>query len=250
MAGPGTSTPHTIEVAGNGCHLTLRLYHYEHPTITIGEDADWVTAKVEIVAGTEGAFTAKRDVSVFTPDLAAFLHQVEGLLGTLSGEATLDHLEGEFGCHIKLEAGRGNLTRPAGARAHRCEAHRRRGRHRPVIHPPDGVTASSRACCTATSRPPRRREGSDRLTIQQPPAISRQGRAATLPRSLLPHTDWRCIGLGCFADRLDAEGAKPEQHHQRYERHEDDRPNHQRSDGNGTQLPSGAVHIRSYGHRH
>lgn len=99
-----------FEVAGEGCRLVVRLYHYEMPGITSGEDADWVTGAVEMAAGREGTFRAKRSVSVFAPDLVAFLRQLEGLLETLTGEARLDHLEAEFGCLITLDAGRGNLS--------------------------------------------------------------------------------------------------------------------------------------------
>lgn len=99
-----------FEIAADGCRLTVRLNHYERPGITSGEDADWVTGEVEMTAGTEGSFRAKRSVSVFTPDLVAFLRELEVLLETLTGSAKLDHSEGEFGCLITLDAGRGNLS--------------------------------------------------------------------------------------------------------------------------------------------
>jgi hypothetical protein len=101
---------HEFEIAGDNCRLTVRLHHQEMPGVTSGEDAGWVTGEVEMTAGTEGSFRAKRRVSIFVPDLVAFLLELEKLLETLTGEAKLDHLEGEFGCQITLDAGRGNLS--------------------------------------------------------------------------------------------------------------------------------------------
>lgn len=109
MDEPGRG-PHEFMIAGDNCRLAVRLLRYEMPTITSGEDADWVTAEVEMTAGAEGTFTAKRGVSVFAPDLTAFLDQAEELLKTLSGEAALENLEDEFGCRIVLQAGRGDLS--------------------------------------------------------------------------------------------------------------------------------------------
>ena len=102
--------PHEFTIAGENCNLIVRLLWYEMPTITSGEDADWVSGEVEMTAGTEGVFRAKRGVSVFAPDLMAFLRESEELLKTMTGEAALEHLEGEFGCRITLRAGRGNLS--------------------------------------------------------------------------------------------------------------------------------------------
>ncbi len=79
--------PHEFTIAGENCSLVVRLLWYEMPNITSGEDADWVTGEVEMTAGTEGVFRATRGVSVFAPDLTAFLHQSEELLKTMLGEA-------------------------------------------------------------------------------------------------------------------------------------------------------------------
>lgn len=99
-----------FHIAGDGCRLAIRLHHYERPSLTSGEDADWVSGGVEMDAGKEGEFTAKRSVSVFIPDLVVFLKQLDALLESLTGEARLDSLEGEFGCVVKLDHGRGKLS--------------------------------------------------------------------------------------------------------------------------------------------
>jgi hypothetical protein len=99
-----------VSVRGHGCTFSLQADRYESPEITTGEDANWLSGRVDLTVDRSGSFSARRDVSPYLPDLTAFRDQLRLLDEELSGEATLTHLEGEFGLTIALERGRGTLS--------------------------------------------------------------------------------------------------------------------------------------------
>jgi uncharacterized protein YlxW (UPF0749 family) len=67
-----------VHIAGEGCRLTLRMTRWESPELVSGPDA-------------------------------RFRDKLRALLETVSGEATLQHLEEEFGAKVTLKAGVGEL---------------------------------------------------------------------------------------------------------------------------------------------
>jgi hypothetical protein len=97
-------------VRGHGCTFTLRADQYENPEVNAGEDANWLSGRVDLTAGVSSRFTARRDVSPYAPDLKAFGDQLRLLDQQLSGQATLTNLEGEFGLTIRLDHGRGTIS--------------------------------------------------------------------------------------------------------------------------------------------
>jgi hypothetical protein len=95
---------------GDGLRLLLRVQGYEHPGIQSGEDANWLTAEVELTVGTCGTYRATQRASLYAPDLAAFASELRALDRDLTGQAELRHLEGEVCATIKLDAGKATLT--------------------------------------------------------------------------------------------------------------------------------------------
>jgi len=95
-------------IAGEGCVLLLRIFSYERPGET-GSDANWLTSEVELTATRTGKFHAKTSVALRTEELETFRDQLRILKDTLSGEATLEHLEDQVGCTIRLSKGVGEL---------------------------------------------------------------------------------------------------------------------------------------------
>jgi hypothetical protein len=110
MAGSGSvGVGAEVHIAGEGCRLTLRLTRWESSELTSGQDANWVVGDVELVAGTTGRFSARHPVSIRTDEVARFRDELASLLETLTGEATLEHLEDQFGAKVTLKAGAGEL---------------------------------------------------------------------------------------------------------------------------------------------
>jgi hypothetical protein len=89
----------------HGFHLTLHVERYERAEDTTGSDANWLVGTVELKVGTTGAFTAKHQVSLFTPDLERFRDELRVLDRDLSGKATLHHVEGQLELVIELANG-------------------------------------------------------------------------------------------------------------------------------------------------
>jgi hypothetical protein len=59
-----------------------------------------VIGEVELTAGSTGRFTARHSASIRTDELARFRVALDPLLEALSGEATLEHLEEQFGAKV------------------------------------------------------------------------------------------------------------------------------------------------------
>jgi hypothetical protein len=95
---------------GDGLRLVLRVQGYENPGIRSGEDANWLTAEVELTVGTYGTYRARQRASLYAPDLAACAGELRALDRDLTGQAQLRHLEGELAATITLDAGKGTLT--------------------------------------------------------------------------------------------------------------------------------------------
>jgi hypothetical protein len=107
----------SVTVAGEGCRLTLSASGYQFPDKQTGSDANWLHGEVELAAGTKGTFSGRHTVWLYTDDLQRFRNQMAALAESLTGEARLDHIENQVGCHITLEDGSGTLT--AFVREHR-----------------------------------------------------------------------------------------------------------------------------------
>jgi len=98
-----------VHIAGEGFRLTLRLTEWESAEIPSGSDANWVVGEVELAAGSTGRFSARLPVSFRTDEMARFRDELARLLETLTGEATLEHLESHFCAKVTLTAGAGAL---------------------------------------------------------------------------------------------------------------------------------------------
>ena len=98
-----------VSVAGDGFRLLLRVAGYERPSLESGADANWLAGEAELTADVGGSFRARRGVSLRTEELAAFRRAVRRLVEDLDGEATLNHMEAEVGCTIRLHRGTGEL---------------------------------------------------------------------------------------------------------------------------------------------
>jgi hypothetical protein len=97
------------ELRGDGCTLGLRVAGYEARDIRSGEDANWLTAEVELTVGLYGSYRARQRCSLYTPDLAAFASQLRVLNTDLTGQAELGHLEDEIRATVTLVSGKGRL---------------------------------------------------------------------------------------------------------------------------------------------
>lgn len=98
-----------VVVAGDSFQLLLRVAGYERPSLETGADANWLSAKVEMMAEAGGSFRASRGVALRTEELAAFREALWRLVEDLDGEARLTHMEDEVGCTIRLHRGTGEL---------------------------------------------------------------------------------------------------------------------------------------------
>lgn len=98
-----------VVIAGEGCRLVVRLHRWAYPDESTGSDANWIDGEVELEAGTTGRFTAQHAVCVRTDELQAFRDALDVLLKTMNGEATLTHIEDQFGAKLSLKGGRGEL---------------------------------------------------------------------------------------------------------------------------------------------
>ena len=75
-----------------------------------GFDANWLTGEVELQAGRTGVFHARHGAALRTEELAQFRDQLQEVVASLNGTATLHHLESQVGCTVELANGRGNLS--------------------------------------------------------------------------------------------------------------------------------------------
>jgi hypothetical protein len=99
-----------VSVAGDGFRLLLRVAGYERPSLESGADANWLVGEAEMTTDVAGSFRARRGVSLRTEELAAFRNALRRLIEELDGEATLEHMEDEVGCTIRLHRGTGELN--------------------------------------------------------------------------------------------------------------------------------------------
>src|SRR4051812_14687197 len=99
----------SVIVAGDGCRLTLHASGYQFPDAQTGSDANWLHGEAELTAGTTGTFAARHRMWLYTDDLKRFRDEIHQLANSLTGVATLDHIESQVGCRVTLENGSGEL---------------------------------------------------------------------------------------------------------------------------------------------
>ncbi|GFG53445.1 hypothetical protein CQY20_12110 [Mycolicibacterium agri] len=95
-----------IHINGERVAMTVLLERWERPGAT-GSDADWIAAFAELTAGN---FSGRRAVSLRRDELVGFRDRLADVLASLSGEATLEHIEGALGVRVLLNQGRGQLS--------------------------------------------------------------------------------------------------------------------------------------------
>lgn len=101
-----------VTIAGDNCRLVLSVYGYEFgdESKVDYDDANWLLGHVELAAGRTGRFSARHEVSFRTTELARFRDDLRGITERLAGEATLDHMEDQVGCVVRIESGKGDMT--------------------------------------------------------------------------------------------------------------------------------------------
>lgn len=97
-------------IRGQGCRLRLSVSRYEFADAEDFDDANWLIGEVELEAGITGEFRASHRVALRADELTLFRDQLQPLVETLNGTATLHHLEEQVGCAVSLKDGSGTLT--------------------------------------------------------------------------------------------------------------------------------------------
>ena len=95
---------------GEDCHLAVRADRYEPTGLSTGDDANWVSGEVEVTVGSLGTFHARLRVSLRTEELERFRDELRSLDSALVGEATLTHLEEQFGAVVKVDETGAKIT--------------------------------------------------------------------------------------------------------------------------------------------
>ncbi len=97
-------------VGGDECRLVIRVSAYEFPDAVDFDDANWLIGEVELNSGFTGSFTASHRVTLRADELAEFRDELAPLVQSLTGDATLRHMERQLGCKVTLDDGKGDLT--------------------------------------------------------------------------------------------------------------------------------------------
>jgi hypothetical protein len=97
-------------IGGEGCRLLISVSAYEFPDMDDRDDGNWLIGSVELNVGRTGSFRAFHRVMPRADELAGFRDELRPIVETLNGEATLRHLEEQFGCTVSLKDGKGELT--------------------------------------------------------------------------------------------------------------------------------------------
>jgi hypothetical protein len=81
-------------------HVLIRPLSRRHPGLFDYAEANGIECEVEIVAG---VFSGTVRADVRSEEFQAFLDEVEGMIGTLEGAATLATMEGQLSVAIAIE---------------------------------------------------------------------------------------------------------------------------------------------------
>jgi folate-dependent tRNA-U54 methylase TrmFO/GidA len=83
---------------------------YEFPQLTTGDDANWVTADVDLALDRGSSYSARVSLTLRTEELTGFRDELRSLDADLTGVAKLTHLEEEIGLRLQLKRGKGVLS--------------------------------------------------------------------------------------------------------------------------------------------
>ena len=83
-----------------GLHALIRPLSRRQPGLFDYSEANWIECEVEISAG---AFQGTVRVDIRSEEFQAFLDEVEGMIGTLEGAASLTTMEGQLSVSIAIE---------------------------------------------------------------------------------------------------------------------------------------------------
>jgi hypothetical protein len=99
-----------VAVRGDRFQLVLRVSAYELPDSEDFDDGNWLVGEVDLEAGKTGSFKASHRVALRADELRQFRDDLVPVARSSNGTATLTHMEGQLGCEITLEDGKGSLT--------------------------------------------------------------------------------------------------------------------------------------------
>ena len=84
---------------------------YEFPSLTTGDDANWVNAELDLAAtGRASSYSARQSVTLQTKELESFRDELRALAAKRSGKAWYAHLEEELELIVELKRGKGTLS--------------------------------------------------------------------------------------------------------------------------------------------
>jgi hypothetical protein len=81
-------------------HVLIRPLSRRHPGLFDYAEVNGIECEVEIVAG---AFQATLRADIRSEEFQAFLDEVEGMIGTLEGAASLTTMEGQLAVAVAIE---------------------------------------------------------------------------------------------------------------------------------------------------
>ena len=81
-------------------HVLIRPLSRRQPGLFDYSEANWIDCEVEVTAG---VFHGTARAGVRSEEFQAFLEEVEGMIGTLEGAATLTTMEGQLTVAIAIE---------------------------------------------------------------------------------------------------------------------------------------------------
>jgi hypothetical protein len=97
----------TMEIRGHGGRIKIDVQGYERPDTSDGDDANWLAAQCNVVAG---EFSCTLNLSLVTRDFAGFLMQLEKAVDSLNGTAAFTTLEEGLQIEVKFNhAGHADL---------------------------------------------------------------------------------------------------------------------------------------------
>jgi hypothetical protein len=109
-AADGDFEPNEGWLRGENFEAGFGAIQYAYPAVTTGDDAQWVRGWIDVRLTGAWRLVARAEVTFWAPDLESFSREISSLFESLSGEAVLRHLEGEFELRVGLDRGRGSIS--------------------------------------------------------------------------------------------------------------------------------------------
>jgi hypothetical protein len=95
----GSNSIGVFSVNGEGCRLTVEVLGYENLRPQTVSDANWLRTRVQFDAG---GCALRIEAALTTQDVKYFLDELEGVLSSLEGSASLTTDEESIGLRVKV----------------------------------------------------------------------------------------------------------------------------------------------------